>query len=134
MQNKNNRGPLLNFLVIFLVLTMILFVLQNRSGNAGIDYNVMLVGNTILFIATLMSFFLYRRAYNKDNAQHIIKYIYSGLFLKMIICIIAAVAYILVARSAVNKLALLGCFILYIIYTFSEVKLLSQLGSRKKNV
>ncbi len=132
-QNKYRARPVGRFIIIFLILSMIIFVLGNRMAWPGVDLFVLLAGNIVLFGATLLSFFLYKKALANNNAQAFLRYIYGGMFLKMIICIAAALVYIFIARNTVNKYALLGCFGLYIIYTFIEVKILMQMSKQQKN-
>lgn len=100
---------------------------------SGIDFVVLLTGNAILFLATLVSFLMYKRAFQHSNPHSIVRFIYSGLFFKMVICLLAAVIYILISRPNVNKPALFGCFIIYIIYSYIEVRTLMQLSKQQKN-
>lgn len=133
MQNKISGQPVVRFLVIFLVLSMILLILKNRSAGQDIDYTVLLAGNTILFLATILSFFFYKKALHNNNPHAFVRNVYGGMLLKMMICIAAALVYILLERNTVSKFALFGCFGLYIIYTFVEVKILMQLSKQQKD-
>src|SRR5882724_9233879 len=133
-QIKSHSRSVSLFVVVFIVLTTIIFILKSWVKKDDIDYVVLLSGNVVLFLATLFSFFLYNKALQNNNPNVFIRFIYGGMFLKMIICIIAAMIYIFLARNSVSKFALFGCFILYIIYTFAEVKILMQLSKQQKNV
>jgi len=132
-QKKIDNRPFSRFVIIFILLTIILLVLKAWIKGGGIDYIVLLSGNTILFLATLFSFYLYNKALQNNNPHVFIRFIYGGMFLKMIICITAAMVYILIARNTVSKIALFGCFGLYSIYTFTEVKILMQLSKQRKD-
>ena len=133
-QTKNRSQPISRFVVIFIVLTIIIFILKSWIKGNDLDYIVLLSGNAVLFLATLSSFFLYNKSLQNNNPNVFIRFIYGGMFLKMIICIIAAMIYIFIAGKSVSKFALFGCFILYIIYTFAEVKILMQLSKQQKDV
>jgi hypothetical protein len=98
------------------------------------DFIVMLGGNVVLFLATMISFIVYRKSLQSNNPNIFIKFVYAGIFIKMMVCLVAAIIYIFIARSNVSKLGLSGCFVLYIIYTFAEVKILTQLSKQQKNV
>ena len=97
------------------------------------DRDVLIIGNLILFIATLLSFFLYTRALKNDKPHKFLKYIYGGMFLKMLICLIATFIYIASVGQAVNKPAIFGCMFLYFVYTFVEVSILLRLSKQQKN-
>jgi hypothetical protein len=129
----NNRRPRLLFGTIFLAITVLILLLRSWLDRQGIDSRVMLSGNAILFLATMLSFYLFRKSYQKSNVQYILRMVYGGIFTKLAICVLAAFAYIIIARSAVDKIALFTCFGFYFIYTFTEVKLLIQLSKEQKN-
>jgi len=132
MQTIINRNPLFRFTAIFILANIFLIILKYQVPG-DIDFSVLFAGNAILFIATLISFYLYRKAIINKNPHVFIRFVYGGLFLKMVICIVAALIYILIARNNVNKIALFGCFGLYIIYTFAEVRILIQLSKQQKD-
>jgi len=132
MQTTINRYPVFGFIAIFILANIILIILKNQIPG-DIDFAVLFVGNAILFVATLISFYLYRKAIINKNPHVFVRFVYGGLLMKMIICIAAALVYILIARNNVNKIALFGCFGLYIIYTFAEVRMLIQLSKQQKD-
>jgi len=125
-------GAKLPFIVIFFLLNLLILILRLWMGPSPI-YAAILLGNLVLFAATIVSFNLYRKSLLNNNVQVFLRLIYSGMFLKMIICISAALAYILIVRNAVSKIAVFGCFGLYFIYTFAEVKILMRLNKHQKN-
>ena len=133
IQSKNRRQPVSRFIIIFVILTIILFILKTWIKGSDTDYVVLLSGNAILFFATLFSFYLYNKALQNNNPHVFIRFIYGGMFLKMFICIVAAMVYIFIAKNSVSRFALFGCFGLYFIYTFAEVKILMQLSKQQKD-
>ncbi len=60
----------------------------------------MIVGNIILFLATAGSFSLYHKALRNNNVQVFLRMVYGGMFLKMMICLIAAFIYIVSVKKA----------------------------------
>ena len=133
MPNTFSRRPWLLFGTIFLVIMLLLLILRGWLKSLQVDYIVLMAGNAILFMATLISFQLFRKSLQNSNVQHILRMVYGGIFAKLAICVLAAFTYILAARSAVDKIALFGCFGLYFIYTFTEVKVLMQISKEQKN-
>jgi hypothetical protein len=102
-------------------------------GLRPLEYNVLLIGNAILLLATLTSFYFYQRALRNNQVHGFLRAVYSGMLLKMTICMAAAFLYVLLARHSVNKISILGCFGLYLVYTFAEVNILMQRSKQPKD-
>ena len=134
MTNNRRRKPWWPIILVY-VLTTALFITGKRwATNWNVDTDILIIGNTVLVLATLVSFFLYQRSLSNNQPQAFLRYIYSGMFLKMIICLFAAFIYIAIAKKGVNKPALFGCMFLYFVYTFIEVSILLRLSKHQKNV
>jgi hypothetical protein len=113
-----------------------LFFLTSRRWLAGknLDYLVLLSGNGILFLATALSFYLYSKALRNPNTQVFLRMLYTSLLIKMVACLAATLLYIYVAGPAVSKYSIVGCFVLYMLYTYVEVKvLMAQIKKLPKN-
>jgi hypothetical protein len=63
--------------------------------------------------------------------QVFVRVMYGSLLIKFMGCLLAVVIYAAVSRQGVNRNGILGCFILYMLYTFLEVRTLLQLFKRK---
>jgi hypothetical protein len=109
---KNEGRPFLPILLIFVVTTALFIAIPTLEFLWGMDKTVMLVGNLILFLATYISFNLYRRSLVNNNVHAFLRMIYGGMFAKMMICLFAAVIYIMIARKDVSKGAIFGCMFL----------------------
>lgn len=120
-------------IVLVFIITNAVLLTGRRWATGNIDADVLIVGNLVLFLSTMVSFFLYQRSLQNNQAQAFLRYIYSGMFLKMLICIIAAFIYIASVNN-VNKPAIFGCMFLYFVYTFIEVSILLRLSKQQKNV
>ena len=134
MANNRRRKPWWPIVLVY-VFTTALFITGKRwATNWNADTDILIIGNTVLLLATLVSFILYQRSLSNNKPQAFLRYIYSGMFLKMIICLVAAFIYITVASGGVNKPALFGCMFLYFLYTFIEVSILLRMSKQQKNV
>jgi hydrogenase-4 membrane subunit HyfE len=131
--NKRNRRTFFPIVVIYIAFSALFISGRNLLNRINADQDVLIIGNTILLIATLLSFFLYRRALKNDKPQQFLKFIYGGMFLKMLVCLIAAFIYIVSFGKEVNKPAIFGCMFLYFVYTFVEVSILLRLSKQQKN-
>ena len=95
------------------------------------DYRVLLVGNGLLFLVTAISFYLYSKGLHDNNLHIFMRVMYGSLLVKFFVCLVAVLIYGYMARQAVNRNGVLGCFVLYMLYTFLEVRILLRLS--KKN-
>ena len=127
MENKAPGRPFVPIVIIFIVSS--LFFLTSRSWLAGkhLDYIVLLSGNGILFLATALSFYLYAKALRDTNIQVFLRMLYTSLLIKMVFSLAATLLYLFLAGAAVSKYSIIGCFVLYMVYTYVEVKVLTAL-------
>jgi len=119
--------------VIFVIVSIICLFLPQPLTGWSIDANVLLVGNIILFIATLVSFMFYRKSLTNNHAPFFMRMIYSAMFAKMIICMVSAFIYIVTYKKNVSKGAIFACMFLYFVYTFVELTVVLKLSKEKKN-
>jgi hypothetical protein len=127
-----NRRAFLPILGIFLVSSgLILFGAQGMR-EWKTDSGALQAGNVLLFGLTAISFFLHIKSMRSPNPHVFVRMLYSSLIIKMLVCMVAALLYGLLAKS-VNRNAIFGCFILYVIYTFLEVKALMKFIKKSPN-
>jgi len=134
MENKKAAKAFLPLTIIFVVISILFLSLRSLMLKWNADPDALIIGNIILFFATFISFYLYYRSLLSRNAQVILRMVYSGMILKLVICLAAAVVYISMAGKDVSKGAIIGCFIIYFLYTFAEVAILMNLSKQKKHV
>jgi hypothetical protein len=130
MENKTTGRPFLPIALTFLLSSLFIWIGRMWLAEKQIDYRVLLAGNGVLFLATAISFYLYSRALRNANVQAFLRMVYGSLIIKMIFVISATLLYLFLSGGAVSKYAIIGCFGLYILYTFLEVKVLMQLSKR----
>jgi hypothetical protein len=124
------QSKLRAFLPVFLV-----FIILNAFFLAGNDLlnkwnaeqDVLMVGNLLLFLITLISFFIAQRGLKSPNPHAFTRAVFGSILLKLFVCIIAATVYIATYKSNLNKPALFGCMGLYLVYTFMEVSALTKM-------
>jgi len=133
MGNKGFFRAFLPILLIFLIATFLLILGRDVISVWQVDTDILIGSNLILFIATAVSFYFYIQALLNNKVHAFLRYIYGGMFLKMMICLFSAFIYILSAGKAVNKGAIIGSMILYFLYTFVEIAVLMKLSKQNKN-
>ena len=130
---KNNNRLLLPFVILFIILNGFFISGKTWLAGKGINQEVLIAGNLILAIATVLSFWISYRAYQSSNPNASVRSLYGSFMVKFFLIIIAAFVYILFAKKNVNKPALIICAALYIVYTYMEVSVLTKLLKQKKN-
>lgn len=121
-------------LLIFIITNAVLVIVPSLDFLWNMDRSVMIIGNLIIFTATFFSFQLYRRSLSNNNVHAFLRMIYGGMFAKMMICLVAAVIYIMIAKKDVSKGAIFGCMFLYFLYTFTEISIIMKLSRKDKYV
>lgn len=121
------------FALLFVLLNCFFIIEKNFLTKRGIDYEVLIVGNLVLLIATGLSFYISQRSLNSTNPNSSVRSLYGSFMIKFFLIAIAAFIYILIAKKNINKPALFICMGLYLVYTFIEVAALQKLLKQKKN-
>ena len=135
MENKAGNKSFLPIGVVFVVFSLFIAVARPLLAGKGIDYRVLLGGNILLFGVTAASFYLYTKALRNSNPHAFVRMMYGSLLVKMFACLLATLIYAWAVGPAVSRNAIFGCFGLYIVYTWLEVKILMQLSKKSpKNV
>ena len=129
MENNTPGKSFWPIAAIFIIVALLALTAHSWLAEQWkMDYLVLLVGNTVLFLATAFSFYLYSKALHNKNTQVFLRMMYSSLLVKMVFCLAATLLYLFVAGKGVNKAAILACFALYMVYTYMEVKVLMRLS------
>ena len=131
--NKSSLKPIRPLLVFFVVLTGLFVAGKNMLEKWGLDQDVLILGNLLLFVVTLSSYLVTYKGLNSSNPQAFVRSMYGSFMIKFFIIAIAAFIYIRVTGKTVNKSALFTCMGLYLVYTFIEVSVLTKLLKEKKN-
>jgi hypothetical protein len=122
----------LPILLIFVFVSLLTVVFGNRLNSMNINSSLLLSGNLLLFLVTGISFILYRKALFAANTQAFLRNVYSGMLLKLFLCMIAAFIYISAAGKDVNRTGLFILMFLYLLYTFLEVAILLKISRQIK--
>ncbi len=121
-------------LILFIVFNAGIAVSKSLMEKYHIDSQVVLWGNLVLFAATLASFFFYFRSISQQQGYGFLNQIYMGIFVKMMLCLLAAFLYIYLAGKSANKPAVVICLVLYLVYTVVEMSILTKISRSGKNV
>ncbi|HWJ93070.1 MAG TPA: hypothetical protein VNR87_18280 [Flavisolibacter sp.] len=95
------------------------------------DQNVLIIGNVLLFLLSMVSFLLAKKGMNNPNPHAFVRSVYVSVMVKLFVCMIAAFVYISMYKKDLNKPALFICMGLYLVYTFMEVSALMKMLKQK---
>lgn len=128
-----NKKPFLPVVLLFVILNALFLIGKNILLRWNADQEVLIIGNTLLFIITLFSFMLAQRGLKNTNTHAFIRAIIGGIMIKLFVSVIAAFIYISIYKKNINKPALFACMGLYLVYTFLEVSVLTRQLKEKAN-
>ena len=120
-------------LIVFILFNAFFLFGKSILGKWSADQNVLILGNLILFTATAISYYFYAKSFQNNNAHAFVRMITAGMFIKLLLCLGTAFIYIMLAGKEVNLGGVIGCMILYMVYTFIEVSALMKLSKKNKN-
>lgn len=119
--------------LLFIVLNGLFTAGSSMLERIGADQAVLIAGNLLLFVITLFSFLMAKRGLNDPNPNRFLRSVYSSILVKLFACMFAALAYIAINKSNLNKPALFTVMGLYLVYTFLEVSVLMKMLKQSKN-
>jgi hypothetical protein len=85
------------------------------------------VANSIMAILTLSAYFIVKRQMN-GRAQAFVRGVSGASFLKLMVCMVAVLVYVLINRSHVHKNSVFVMFGIYAVYTAVETVMLSKMA------
>ena len=128
-----NRKRFLPLLGLFIAVTSFANLFRDFLSGKGIDADVLVIGNALIFLISLLSLYFHIKGFLDKNVQVFLRSVYGSLMIKMFGLAAIAAIYILVMKKEVNKPALFICMGLYIFYTALEIAQVFKLLKEKKN-
>ena len=106
--------------IFFIIVNALLIVFARRLEDKGVATGVVIIGNLILFVTSVLSLWMYSKATRHQQAHGIVRNVYGGFMLKFFVLIVAAMIYFYFAEE-INKPAIFICMGLYLVYNFVGV-------------
>lgn len=125
-----NKQISVTLITLFVLLTGGLFALH--SVLPAYSFVVLEGGNALLFALSFMACFLVYRQQGK-NGSAFVRGVTGATFLKLMVCLIAALVFIFTHKDNLHKPTIFVLFGLYLIYSASETMYL-QKAARKQSV
>jgi FtsH-binding integral membrane protein len=118
-------------IITFLVLTAFIFAAILFYAGKGISYPVLLGGNCLFFLISLVVFRMQYMAMFNSNPNVFIRSVMSGMIIKVFGCVLAVVVYYFISKTSFNKPAVYISMVIYIVYLVIEVKTIMKLNKTK---
>lgn len=114
---------------ILIILSLLFFWLKDNYP----DFNlvVLMCGNILMAALSFISFFIVTAQISK-KPDAFVRGVYASSFMKMFVCIIAILAYVIVNKPNIHKPSLFILFGIYAIYSIAETWMLSIMARSSK--
>ena len=122
---------LLPLLSLFAIITIMIFFLKNALTRYGIDASVLLAANGIFLLINILVFLYQKQAITNANPNVFIRSVMAGMMIKMFVCAIAVLGYVVLIGKDYNKKAVFISMFLYLIYLAVEVATLMRLNNNR---
>ena len=126
----NRRKPFLPLVGLFVVVQSLINLFGARIKAAGVDKNVLAIGNLFVFFITLISLVVITKGMAEVKTMSFIRSVYISFIAKFFLVIAVVLVYALTVKT-INTGALLASMGLYLVYTFLEVRALLTYMKRK---
>lgn len=120
-------------ILTFILIVAVIFTFTPNFQRASIEPNVLMGGNLILFVVTIGTIFFQYNALKNSNPNVFIRSVMTAMLLKMVIGVLAVIAYVKLNPETYSKYGIFGVMIFYLAYLAVEVFVVMNLN-RKKNV
>jgi hypothetical protein len=121
MNEKRPYSGILPLIFSFLGICLLVGLIQLAWGKL-LPFPVLWWGNSILFLASVLSFLSLHRALHNPNGRTFVRLVYTGMLIKMAICLGAVFVYGMLGEKGISPGGILCCFGFYILYTFVEIR------------
>lgn len=118
--------------VVFIGITAALFLLKTwLLQTLGVHYEVLVAGNIVMALITLISYSLNRKGMTSENANVIVRAVYASTLAKLMLCVVAIAVYVIVNRTRVSKATIFLFMFFYLVYTVYETSHLIRTSKKK---
>jgi len=115
-------------LIVFAVLSAVF--LYMKSALPEYHFNVLMIANGLLALLSIASYLLVSTQISK-KPEAFVRGVYSASLLKLLVCMFAALTYILLNKHHIHKPTLFTLFGIYVVYSATENILLSKMARTK---
>ena len=122
---------LLPILIVFGILNTFIYLLQSTLQKYDVDQAVLLAANALFLATGTIVFLMQKNAFKDTNPNVFVRSVISGMMIKMFVCAIAVVGYVVIIGKDYNKKSVFISLFFYLIYLSAEVAMLMRLNKKK---
>ncbi|ANH81301.1 hypothetical protein A8C56_10185 [Niabella ginsenosidivorans] len=127
------KRPVRLMIALFILISCFFLFGKDALRENNVDNTVVLIGNLLLFLISLLNIYRSASAINNPNPQVFVRVFYSGFVIRLFACGAAAFVYIYTQQGKINKPALFICLGIYIIYSLIETTTLKKIFNDRKS-
>ena len=131
--NKRSSRFFVPIILFFVLLNAFFIIGSSLLDKWHADRNVLILGNLLLFVVTIISLIIGQKGLRSTNAHAFVRSVFGSIIIKLFVCMIAAFIYIAIFKKDLNKPAFFTCMGLYLVYTFMEVAALTKMLKVKEH-
>ncbi len=128
---KQQQKVLLPFIFLFLAITILVLPFRVQLKNWQLDSGVLMAANLLFFITTIAVFSLQQKALHNANPNVFVRSILSGVMIKMLVCVLAILAYRFLFSKSFSKISVFAAMFFYLFYLAAEVTVLMKMNKQK---
>lgn len=128
MAKKADSKAIVPMFIFFITVNSFCLLFKDWLTAKGTDPVVLGIGNCILFILSVIIFFMQKKSLQNTNPNVFVRAIMGGTLLKLIVIAGTVVIYLISAGEKKSIYAVIACMGLYFVYTFIEVKTVSRIN------
>ncbi len=121
---------LMPIFAIFNIVNLTFLVFAKKMDDMHIDHIIVIIGNTLLFLLAMLTLWMLVKSVHHKNPHVLVRTVMATAFIKMIIVGIAVFWYVQWAKQNRSNWAVIISMLLYLVYTFIEVKAVIKLNKQ----
>ena len=125
-----HRKFIITIAFIFFATSILFLILKKTFVQWDIDTTVLMAANILLFIISIATSMLQRKALNNSNPNVFMRSVMLGMMIKMFVCAGAVIVYVLMDPNSFNGTAIFIFMLLYVVYLVAEVGAIMKLNKR----
>ncbi|HXS37743.1 MAG TPA: hypothetical protein VN721_13650 [Flavipsychrobacter sp.] len=116
-------------IILFLVLCSFFYALKIYAP--AYKFGALIIGNAVMAILSISTYFIVKKQMGQ-RPEAFVRGVFSATLLKLMVCILAILLFVLVDRQHIHKPSIFMLFGIYAVYTIVEAWLLSRLAKQAK--
>lgn len=118
---------------IFVFVNALCVIFNTKLDQWNINHLVLQAANLLLFLLMIGSAYLHIKAFYKPNPHAFLRSVLGATVLKLFVIAGAAFIYLLVAGENKSIYAVLAGLVLYVVYTFVEMRGIFKMNKHENN-